>query len=71
MLQARVTCSMQNNSEVSSPEKEVILSEEGKMRKWRYFVILNKADGRLVQALSYRDAENPDGDVALPTRLKG
>lgn len=31
--------------------------------KWRHFVILSKADGRVVHALSYRDAENPNGDV--------
>ncbi len=31
--------------------------------KWRYFVVLNKIDGRVVHALSYRDVENPKGDV--------
>lgn len=31
--------------------------------KWRYFVVLSKADGRVAHALSYRDAENPNGDV--------
>ena len=31
--------------------------------KWRFFVVLSKADGRMAHALSYRDAENPNGDV--------
>jgi hypothetical protein len=31
--------------------------------KWRYFVILSKSNGCVVDALSYRDAENPNGDV--------
>jgi hypothetical protein len=32
-------------------------------RKWRYFVILNRSDGSVRHALSYRDDENPEGDV--------
>lgn len=32
-------------------------------RKWRYFVILGTSDGRLRRALSYRERENPNGDV--------
>lgn len=31
--------------------------------KGRYFVVLSKADGRVVHALSYRDAANPTGDA--------